>query len=110
MWVQVYKSVILHEKTRHLSKLLNQSLLTSVGMLISLWLFTAEAGDEDGVLRYITPECLASAVNYEGNPEAVIDALCKAEYLTKGEDPETLIVTGWKKWQTAMTGRDRKKK
>lgn len=109
MWIQVYKSVMVHEKTRHLSKLLNQSLLSSVGMLISLWLFASEAGDENGVLRYISPECLANVLDYDGDPETVIDALCRAGYLARGDNPETLIVTGWKKWQIVLTRKGKKK-
>jgi hypothetical protein len=82
-----------HLKTKRLKRLLGKPCYAVVGLLESLWLLTISSADEGDVGRFSNEE-IADAIEWDGDADALIDALITAGWLDR-DDERRLVVHDW---------------
>lgn len=83
-----------HPKTRMLAGRLNLKRYEVVGILESIWHFTASYAKRGDIGKWSNEE-IARAVGWEGDPDELIDALVASKYLDECEQ-NRLLVHDWK--------------
>ncbi len=73
-WIESHQTLGQHPKTRKLARLLNISVPTAVGHLQFLWWWAMDYAP-DGSLERFEDADIADAMLWEGNAEALVDAL-----------------------------------
>lgn len=86
------RGVLTHRKTRRLSAILKQPLWAALGLLESLWHFTAESCPRGDIGR-LSNQDIADGLWYDGDADELIEALKASGWLTM--HGATLIVAGW---------------
>jgi len=76
-----------HIKMKRLKRLLRIPLFQTAGVLVSLWSTTADNAPDGGIGK-LTDEEIATEIEWEGDPTALIEALVDAGWLDR--DGETL--------------------
>jgi hypothetical protein len=76
-----------------LKRLLGKPCYAVVGLLESLWLLTISSADEGDVGRFSNEE-IADAIEWDGDADALIDALITAGWLDR-DDERRLVVHDW---------------
>jgi len=79
-WIESHQTLGQHPKTRKLARLLNISVPTAVGHLQFLWWWAMDYAP-DGSLERFEDADIADAVLWEGNAEALVDALRIAGFI-----------------------------
>jgi len=83
-----------HPKTADLAAALRIERWGAVGILESLWLWTAEYAPDGAVGRY-HDQAIADAIGWKGDARKLIRALVKARWLDKASSPIRLVVHDW---------------
>lgn len=84
MWIELHQAVPNHRKTLHVADELGMAPIHVTGHLVGLWLWALDNAP-DGVLR-ASVRTIARAAQWEGDPQAFIQALVRAEYLDETEN------------------------
>jgi hypothetical protein len=79
-WIESHQTLGQHPKTRKLARLLNISVPTAVGHLQFLWWWAMDYAP-DGSLERFEDADIADAMLWEGNAEALVDALRVAGFV-----------------------------
>jgi hypothetical protein len=74
MWIESHQELGSHPKTKRLARALGISLPAAVGHLHYLWWWTLDYGENGSLAKY-TPEDIADAMLWEGDADALIEAL-----------------------------------
>ena len=85
-WIQVYSNLPEHPKIYRLTEALGSAQsYQSLGIVVSLWLWAARNAPEGDLSSY--PRwALANAVGWQGNSEALCDALISTGFLDQNQD------------------------
>lgn len=86
-------TVVNHPKTRKLKRLLRLPLFHILGLLEGLWQLTAEYATDGGIGRMDNDE-IADWLEYDGDPQELIDAFIEAKWLDHDEAAR-LVVHDW---------------
>lgn len=91
-WIESHQEVGRHPKTKKLARLLGISLPAAVGHLHYLWWWALDFA-QDGVLDKYDAADLAEAIEWEGDGQALLDALIEAGYIDETEIG--LVIHDW---------------
>ena len=91
-WIESHQEVGRHPKTKKLARLLGVSLPAAVGHLHFL-LWWALDFAQDGVLDKYDAEDIADAMQWEGDADALVEALLSSGYIDDTDD--SLVVHDW---------------
>jgi len=83
-WIPSHQELARHPKTRKLARQLKMGVPCAIGTLHLLWWWALDYA-EDGVLTRYTPDDLADAVLWEGDPLQLRDALFDAGWIDATE-------------------------
>lgn len=92
-WIESHQEVGRHPKTKKLARLLGVSLPAAVGHLHYLWWWTLDFA-QDGTLEKFDGYDLADAMQWDGDPNQLVEALISAGYIDDTEDG--LVIHDWK--------------
>lgn len=81
-WFRVDSAMPVHYKTKMLATRLNCSTLLAAGVVTSLWAFVARSR-EDGRLAAMDAASLAIAIDWQGDPDLLMDALIEAGFIDR---------------------------
>lgn len=88
MWIESHQEIAQHPKTKRLARRLGISVPTAIGHLHLLWWWSVDYADDGDLSRY-TPEDIADAMMWEGEPQDLWDALVELHWIDlKEERPE----------------------
>jgi len=82
-WIESHQDLGTHRKTMRLCTLLKIDDLRAVGLLHFLWWWALD-NVPDGNLTGLTDKELALACHWKGKPEALINSLCQAGWIDRG--------------------------
>jgi len=106
-WIESHTTLGRHPKTRRLCRLLGTSLPQTIGHLHLLWHWVIEFA-EDGVLTGYTPDDLAEAAYWEGDPQLFVDALISAGFIDDCDG--SLVIHDWRDYAgRLLSDRERKR-
>ena len=91
-WIESHQSLRDHPKTRRLCRYLGISRREAIGLLHLLWWWCLDYAP-DGDLAGYDADDLADAVDWEGDPQQLVDALLRAGFLDR--DRDVLTVHDW---------------
>jgi hypothetical protein len=78
-WLELHQSLPTHRKTLMMADALDVKPVQIVGHLTCLWLWALDNA-QDGVL-HVSPQMIARAAQWEGDPQVFMDALLAAGFL-----------------------------
>jgi len=79
-WIPSYQELARHPKTKKLSRLLDVSLPATLGHLHLLWWWALDYTDDGQLSRY-EPADIAEAMQWEGDPAVLLDALVASGFV-----------------------------
>ena len=82
-----------HIKFRKLKRLLNVPMYVACGILESLWLFAGQHAD-DGYIGRHSNEDICDWIEYDGDPDQLVDALVQSRWLDRRHDG-TVEIHDW---------------
>lgn len=91
-WIESHQEVGRHPKTKKLARLLGVSLPAAVGHLHYFWWWALDFA-QDGTLEKYDSYDLADAMQWDGDPDQLVEALISAGYIDKTEDG--LMIHDW---------------
>ena len=92
-----------HPKTKKLTRLLDVHLAETIGTLNCLWWWAIDYADLDtGDIGKYTPDEIADACEWHGDPDKLIKALVKSRFL---DDEPSLRIHGWEEHLGALNVR-----
>ncbi len=93
VWIPCHNTIREHWKTYALAKSLNLRAFGAVGIIMSLSVWACDT-TEDGNIARFPPEAIARAVDWDGDPKALLGALEASELLDR--DGENLFIHDFK--------------
>ncbi len=91
-WIESHQEVGRHPKTKKLARLLGVSLPAAVGHLHYLWWWALDFA-QDGTLEKFDGYDLADAMQWDGDPDQLVDALINSGYIDDTDDG--LMIHDW---------------
>lgn len=91
-WIESHQEVGRHPKTKKLARLLGVSLPAAVGHLHYLWWWALDFA-QDGTLEKFDNYDLADAMQWDGDPDALVEALISSGYIDDTDDG--LMIHDW---------------
>lgn len=79
-WIESHQELGWHPKTRRLSRLLGTNLPATVGHLHFLWWWALDFA-QDGSLRKYESADIADAMQWDGDPDFLVNSLISAGFL-----------------------------
>lgn len=81
-WIESHESLPTHPKTKRMCRLLKITPVVAVGHLHFLWWWAMNHA-QDGVLDRYTPDDVADACSWEGDPDSFFDALVESKFIDR---------------------------
>ena len=91
-WIESHQEVGRHPKTKKLARLLSVSLPAAVGHLHYFWWWALDFA-QDGTLEKYDGYDLADAMQWDGDPDQLLEAMIEAGYIDDTEDG--LMIHDW---------------
>ena len=91
-WIESHQEVGRHPKTKKLARLLGVSLPAAVGHLHYFWWWALDFA-QDGTLEKYDGYDLADAMQWDGDPDQLVEALISAGYIDDTDDG--LMIHDW---------------
>ena len=91
-WIESHQEVGRHPKTKKLARLLGVSLPAAVGHLHYFWWWALDFA-QDGTLEKYDGYDLADAMQWDGDPDQLLEAMIEAGYIDDTEDG--LMIHDW---------------
>src|SRR3989338_3214350 len=107
MWIELDTSLLGHPKVSRLSALLKIKHGYSIGLVASLYLWTAIYAEETGDLTKFSPFEIKTGLHWHRDAKQLIEALTTAGFLDKRED--RLMVHDWTKHGTRLLRQSRER-
>jgi len=100
VWIEFHNELLGHPKVDRLVGFLKISRIEALGILAGLWLWTSKYADHDGDLTKFEHFEIARGINWQGDPDVLVNALVQSEFLDK--DDQSLRVHDWEKYGTRI--------
>lgn len=81
MWIESHQQLANHPKLKRLARLLGVSKQAAIGYLHLLWWWALDYAPRGQVIPPFDTEDVADAMEFDGDPEKVVDALISAGFL-----------------------------
>jgi hypothetical protein len=109
MYIEFHDDLLTHPKVDRLARVLNIPRLYAIGVLGSLWLWTARHADDGNLSKY-APEEIAAGMQWEGDAKILFSKLIETRFLD--EATVGLIVHDWPDYgiRILKNSRDRQQK
>lgn len=91
-WIESHQEVGRHPKTKKLARLLGVNLPTAVGHLHYFWWWALDFA-QDGLLTKYDADDIADAMQWDGDPNTLLDAMISAGYID--DTDEGLAIHDW---------------
>lgn len=93
-WIEVQQSLVRHPKTRKAARQLDMPRVHLVGHLVALWAWAVDYA-RDGDLADFTWAEIEEGAEWEGQPDALVEALYLAGFLDSDDGGATLRLHDW---------------
>lgn len=90
MWIESHQQLANHPKLKRLARLLGVSKQAAIGYLHLLWWWALSYAPRGQVIPPFNAEDVADAMEFEGDPGEMVDALISAGFLDSKEDSITI--------------------
>lgn len=84
-WIESHQEIREHPKTRRLARRLGITVPAAIGHLHLLWWWSVDYAEDGNLAKYM-PEDIADAVMWDGDPQALWDALVELHWIDVKED------------------------
>ena len=91
-WIEVHQSLVRHRKTLKLSARLGISRTLAIGHLVTFWLWAVDNAP-DGDLTGLDPQVIAFGAEWEGDPNAFLEAMVDTGWIDEAEG--RLLIHHW---------------
>ena len=102
-WIKVEQTLVNHNKVLDVADDLQIGVPQATGMMILLWLWALDNAP-DGSLDKVRPRSLATAAQWDGDPDAFVEALKNAHLLDVTEDG-SLYLHDWHEYGGKLTAK-----
>ena len=102
-WIKVEQTLVNHNKVLDVAGDLEIGVPQATGMMILLWLWALDNAP-DGSLEKVRPRSLAIAAQWDGDPDAFVEALKNAHLLDVAEDG-SLYLHDWHEYGGKLTAK-----
>ena len=93
MWIESHQQLANHPKLKRLARLLGVSKQAAIGFLHLLWWWALDYAPRGQIIPPFESGDVADAMEYEGDPQEIIDALVSAGFLDRNSDG--LVIHDW---------------
>ena len=93
MWIESHQQLANHPKLKRLARLLGVSKQAAIGYLHLLWWWALDYAPQGQIMPPFESEDIADAMEYSGDPDAIIEALVSAGFLDR--NTEGLQIHDW---------------
>ena len=90
VWIESHQQLANHPKLKRLARLLGVSKQAAIGYLHLLWWWALDYAPRGQVIPPFDTEDVADAMEFDGDPEKVVDALISAGFLEVENDSITI--------------------
>lgn len=90
MWIESHQQLANHPKLKRLARLLGVTKQAAIGYLHLLWWWALDYAPRGQVIPPFDAEDVADAMEFEGDPDKMVDALISAGFLDSKEDLITI--------------------
>lgn len=94
-WLEIHQTFPNHRKTLHLAALLKIPVPHAMGLMTSFWLWALDNAPS-GSLEKVFPLAVATAAQWNGDPEELVSAMRDAEYLELIDG--VLFIQNWEEY------------
>lgn len=98
-WIQIYANILTHDKTYALAGALNIPNYAAVGIMVSLWSWTA-VNSPDGDITGYPPRAIAEAVGWKKSAAALTAALISTKLIDV--DGDRTVIHNWENYAALL--------
>lgn len=103
-WIEFHQGLAQHHKTRRLKRVLGISVAQAVGHMAMLWTWALDAAP-DGDLSAFDPIDIAEQLDWDGDPQVLLDGMALAGFLDKGDVGP--VIHDWHEYGGKLTDKRR---
>ena len=90
MWIESHQQLANHPKLKRLARLLGISKQAAIGYLHLLWWWALDYAPQGQIIPPFDVEDIADAVEFDGEPFEIVNALVDSGFLDRGGDVLTI--------------------